>query len=89
MVDGLNRLMRTADGNLASVSGVLQAIARGDLTARMDGDFHGVFAAMRDDANATVAQLTGIVSRIQDASGAIGTASSEIAAGNHDLSQRT
>ncbi|MDR7192525.1 methyl-accepting chemotaxis protein/methyl-accepting chemotaxis protein-1 (serine sensor receptor) [Luteimonas terrae] len=89
MVDGLNRLMQTADGNLADVSTVLQAIARGDLTVRMDGDFQGVFAQMRDDANATVAQLTGIVSRIQQASGAIGTASSEIASGNNDLSQRT
>ncbi|NYZ61832.1 methyl-accepting chemotaxis protein [Luteimonas deserti] len=89
MVDGLNRLMQTADENLADVSRVLQAIARGDLTARMDGDFQGVFAQMRDDANATVAQLTGIVGRIQAASGAIGTASSEIAAGNDDLSRRT
>jgi len=89
MVDGLNRLMQTADGNLADVSRMLQAIARGDLTARMDGDFRGVFAQMRDDANATVAQLTGIVSRIQEASGAIGTASSEIASGNNDLSRRT
>ena len=89
MVDGLNRLMRTADENLADVSRVLQAIARGDLTARMDGEFHGVFAQMRDDANTTVAQLTGIVSRIQEASGAIGTASSEIASGNDDLSRRT
>ncbi|MDR6990832.1 methyl-accepting chemotaxis protein [Luteimonas sp. 3794] len=89
MVDGLNRLMHTADENLADVSTVLQAIAKGDLTARMEGDFQGVFARMRDDANATVAQLTAIVSRIQQASGAIGTASSEIASGNNDLAQRT
>ena len=89
MIEGLNRLMQTADTNLASISSVLQSIADGDLTARMDGDFHGVFAQMRDDANTTVTQLTGIVARIQNASGAIGTASSEIAAGNDDLSRRT
>ncbi|MDR7192531.1 methyl-accepting chemotaxis protein [Luteimonas terrae] len=89
MIEGLNHLMRTADENLADVSTVLQAIARGDLTARMDGEFQGVFAQMRDDANATVSQLTAIVARIQAASGAISTASAEIAAGNDDLSQRT
>ena len=44
MIDGLNQLMETTDGNLAEVSELLQAIARGDLTARMEGDFHGVFA---------------------------------------------
>ena len=89
MVAGLNHLMQTTDGNLAEVSMLLQAIARGDLTARMEGDFHGVFARMRDDANATVAQLTDIVSRIQDASSAINTAAGEIASGNADLSRRT
>ena len=89
MVDGLNRLMETTEGNLADVSELLRAIARGDLTARMEGDFHGVFARMRDDANATVAQLTGIVGRIQQASTSINTAASEIAAGNSDLARRT
>ncbi|MDR6990823.1 methyl-accepting chemotaxis protein [Luteimonas sp. 3794] len=85
----LNGLLDANAVSLDQVSSVLTALARGDLTARMDGDFQGVFAQMRDAANATVAQLAGIVSRIQEASGAIGTASSEIASGNNDLSQRT
>ncbi|NYZ61838.1 methyl-accepting chemotaxis protein, partial [Luteimonas deserti] len=85
----LNGLLDANAASLDQVSGVLTSLADGDLTVRMDGDFQGVFAQMRDDANATVAQLTGIVGRIQAASGAIGTASSEIAAGNDDLSRRT
>ncbi len=89
MVRGLNAMMATSDRNLAQLSALLRAIADGDLTNRMDGDFHGVFATMRDDANATVAQLTDIVRRIQDASGSINTAAGEIASGNHDLSRRT
>ncbi|MFL7976703.1 methyl-accepting chemotaxis protein, partial [Xanthomonas vasicola] len=44
---------------------------------------------MRDDANATTEQLSGIVGRIQHATFSINTAASEIAAGNNDLSQRT
>ena len=89
MVAGLNRLMEVTDGNLAELSSLLQAIARGDLTARMEGDFHGVFARMRDDANATVAQLTSIISRIQAAADSISLAAGEIASGNADLSRRT
>jgi methyl-accepting chemotaxis protein len=89
MVQGLNAMMATSDRNLAQLSALLRAIADGDLTARMDGDFHGVFASMRDDANATVTQLTDIVGRIQDASGSINTAAGEIASGNSDLSRRT
>ncbi|MFG3447923.1 methyl-accepting chemotaxis protein [Stenotrophomonas sp. NPDC047960] len=89
MIEHLNTMMEVADGNLSQLSHLLQAIANGDLTARMQGQFHGVFASMRDDANTTVAQLTQIVSRIQHASGSISTAAGEIASGNNDLSRRT
>ncbi|MEG0886831.1 MAG: hypothetical protein RSH52_37015, partial [Janthinobacterium sp.] len=74
MVSSLNQLMETTDGNLSELSQLLQAIARGDLTAKMQGDFHGVFANMRDDANATVSQLTDIIGRIQHAASSINLA---------------
>ncbi|MBB1116684.1 MCP four helix bundle domain-containing protein [Stenotrophomonas sp. W1S232] len=89
MVANLNQLMATADGNLGSLSQLLRGIAEGDLSVRMHGDYQGVFARMRDDANTTVANLTGIVGRIQQATGNINTAASEIATGNSDLSRRT
>ncbi|MBO9828195.1 HAMP domain-containing protein [Xanthomonas sp. A2111] len=89
MVDSLNQLMATADGNLQALSTLLKAIAAGDLTARMHGDFQGVFATMRDDANATAEQLAAIVARIQTAAASINGAAAEIAAGNDDLSRRT
>ncbi|RBD01571.1 methyl-accepting chemotaxis protein, partial [Xanthomonas oryzae pv. oryzae] len=71
------------------VSRLLGALADGDLSARMQGDFHGVFATMRHDANTTTEQLAQVIGRIQQAAGSIHTASSKIAAGNNDLSQRT
>ncbi|MBB5876450.1 MULTISPECIES: methyl-accepting chemotaxis protein [Xanthomonas] len=89
MVDSLNQLMATADGNLQALSSLLRSIAAGDLTARMHGDFQGVFATMRDDANATTEQLAAIVARIQTAAVSINAAASEIATGNDDLSRRT
>ena len=89
MVQGLNAMMTISDSNLAQLSALLRAIADGDLTARMEGDFHGVFATMRDDANATVGQLTEIVGGIQMAATSINTAAGEIASGNSDLSRRT
>ncbi|QZN81412.1 MCP four helix bundle domain-containing protein [Stenotrophomonas sp. DR822] len=89
MIEQLNSMMEVADGNLGQLSQLLQSIAAGDLTARMDGQFHGVFARMRDDANTTVAQLTQIVSQIQASTSSITLASGEIASGNSDLSRRT
>ncbi|MDI9239961.1 methyl-accepting chemotaxis protein [Lysobacter sp. LF1] len=89
MVEGLNAMMTVSDANLAALSRLLQAVADGDLTARLDGHFDGVFARMRDDANATVDRLTQIVSGIQHASTAIDGAAGRIASGNADLSSRT
>jgi len=89
MVSGLNTLMTTADHNLAALSDLLRNLARGDLRHRIEGEFQGVFATMRDDANSTVTALNGIVGDIQQASAAVTTAAAEIAAGNDDLSRRT
>ncbi|PPV06150.1 chemotaxis protein [Xanthomonas bromi] len=89
MVQDLNAMMEVSDTSLGKLSALLQSIAAGDLTARMNGNFNGVFATMRDDANATTEQLTRIVVRIQSVAGNISAATGEIAAGNQDLSQRT
>ncbi len=89
MINDLNALMDVSDRNLGKRSELLASLAEGDLTARLDGQYHGVFAHMRDDANTTVTQLAGIVGRIQQAASAITGSASEIAAGNNDLSQRT
>ncbi len=89
MVAGLNQLMQATDGNLAQVSSMLRAIADGDLRARMEGEFHGVFARIAGDANTTAAQLATIVADIQQVAGGVREAAMEIASGNSDLSQRT
>ncbi|HEL4113268.1 TPA: MCP four helix bundle domain-containing protein [Stenotrophomonas maltophilia] len=89
MVEHLNGMMASSQASIADVSDVLRAISHGDLTARMDGEYDGVFARMRDDANTTTAQLTGIVRGIQGAADSINNAAQELAAGNNDLSRRT
>ncbi|QGL98059.1 MULTISPECIES: methyl-accepting chemotaxis protein [Stenotrophomonas] len=89
MVEHLNGMMASSQASIADVSDVLRAISHGDLTARMDGEYDGVFARMRDDANTTTAQLTGIVQGIQAAADSINNAAQELAAGNNDLSRRT
>ncbi|WP_369932730.1 methyl-accepting chemotaxis protein [Xanthomonas tesorieronis] len=85
----LNGLLQANGDSIGEVSKLLTALSQGDLTARMHGEFHGVFATMRDDANATAEQLAAIVGRIQAAAVSINAAAGEIAAGNDDLSRRT
>jgi len=85
----LNSLLDATANISGRVSHMLSALAAGDLSARIEGDFEGAYAKIRDDANATAKQLAEIVSRIQEASRVIETGAREIASGNNDLSRRT
>lgn len=89
MVESLNTLMHKTETNLHDIAAVLNAVAQGDLTAHMNGTYHGVFNRMQQDTNQTVAQLLEIVSSIQEASQSISLAASEISVGNNELSART
>ena len=89
MAEGLNGIMRSCDTNLAAVAGVLNGMAAGDLTRRVEGDFVGRFAELQEDSNATTTRLRELIGQVQESVASITTASKEIAAGNTDLSERT
>jgi methyl-accepting chemotaxis protein len=89
LAKAVNRLMDVSERGLSDVAQVLSALARGDLSERMEGDYEGLFEAMKDDANGAAGNLAGIVRQIKEATDAINTAAKEIAMGNSDLSQRT
>ncbi|ODV06239.1 MAG: hypothetical protein ABT20_12990, partial [Rubrivivax sp. SCN 70-15] len=80
---------RTLRVRLAQAEGALAALAGGDLRSNIEigardelGRLLGAVAATRDN-------LARIVSQVRDATDGIQTASTEIASGNADLSQRT
>jgi len=74
---------------LTEIGRVMGRVAEGDLTARMQGEYQGQFAEIRDSIEGSVSQLRSLIGQIQEAAGQINTAASEIAAGNLDLSART
>jgi len=87
--EGINHLMEVSSSGLNEVVRVLGALAKGDLTEKIEGDYRGTFSQLKDDSNRTVEQLTSIVDQIREATEAINVASREIASGNTDLSSRT
>ncbi|MDP2795393.1 MAG: methyl-accepting chemotaxis protein, partial [Sulfurisoma sp.] len=89
LATGLNRFLETSARGLNDVVEVLNALARGDLTKTIEGDYQGTFGQLKDDTNTTVERLREVVGRIKEASDAINVAAQEIAAGNQDLSSRT
>ncbi|HZY67199.1 MAG TPA: methyl-accepting chemotaxis protein, partial [Devosia sp.] len=84
-----NTMMETVDGGLRNAGDVLSALAAADLTRRMEGDYRGAFARLKDDTNAVVDKLTGILARLKKTSYDLKNATGEILAGANDLSERT
>lgn len=89
LAEGLNSLVTTADKGLNDVARVLGAVAKGDLTERIDAEYSGTFGDLKNYCNETTASLTSMLGDIRSAADMIFTASSEIAQGNADLSSRT
>ncbi|HEY8616225.1 methyl-accepting chemotaxis protein [Phenylobacterium sp.] len=67
----------------------LSRLAAGDLGCRIDAEFDGGYAAVREDFNKAVGSLAEAMSRISDASGAVRSGSGEISTAADDLSRRT
>ena len=74
---------------LREVARVVTALAQGDLTATMDGNYEGEFALLRDAVNQSMTSLRDMVGKIYGAANTITSASSQIASGNASLNSRT
>ena len=65
MVRQLNTLMDTADREFADLATVLAAIARGDLSVSMTGEYRGTFAVLQRDINTTIQALSASIRDIE------------------------
>ena len=68
---------------------VLTGISQGNLTQKMEYEYHGTFSQIKGAVNSTVDRLYDMVKHIIEAAQAVNSAASEIASGSTDLSQRT
>jgi methyl-accepting chemotaxis protein len=74
---------------IAQAANLAESVANGDLSARMDVRGDDEVDKLLNALGRMSQNLHGIVSRVRQSSDSIATGSSQIAAGNADLSQRT
>ncbi|MDO8900182.1 MAG: methyl-accepting chemotaxis protein [Phenylobacterium sp.] len=74
---------------MAAIGAGLSAVARGDLMARIDGDFPSEYARLQTDFNAAITSLADAMGAIIGATSSIDGATAEIAQAADDLSRRT
>ena len=87
--EGLNALLKTTDVALTDVKRVFSALAEGDLSQQIEGDYQGGFAQLKSDANSTVEKLQEVIGNISTSASSISQGAGEISLGNRDLSSRT
>ncbi len=86
---GMNDLTETVDRGLSQTVRMMSALASGDLTQRVEGEFKGSFLQLKTDANTMADKIRAIARRISGASREVQGATREIASGVADLSART
>jgi methyl-accepting chemotaxis protein len=87
--EGLNRWADSISGAFGQVKEVLSALAAGDMSRRMEGNYQGELARLQIDVNTMADKLKAIAGRISGASREVQGATREIASGVADLSERT
>ena len=89
LAQSVNNLVETVDRGISETGSVLSALADADLTKRMNGQYAGALARLKDDTNAVGDKLAEVVSQLRSTSQTLKTATGEILAGANDLSERT
>ncbi|RLA16867.1 MAG: hypothetical protein DRQ60_03450, partial [Gammaproteobacteria bacterium] len=85
----VNRLVEVSDHVITDTARVLNAMAAGDLTQKIDAEYQGAFRELKEGINTLGEKFTGVVGKIANGAGEVLGGAREIAAGNIDLSQRT
>ena len=89
LAGSVNALVETVDQGISETGKVLEALARTDLTQRMEGQYKGSFAQLQASTNTVAETLSDVVTRLKSTSRSLKTATSEILSGANDLSERT
>jgi methyl-accepting chemotaxis protein len=87
--EAVNTLSGTVAAALDDLIKMLSALAEGDLTQRIENEYHGSFGTLKNDANTMAERIGGTITDIIAAAREVTNASAEISTSTTDLSQRT
>ncbi|NTH14253.1 HAMP domain-containing protein [Agrobacterium rhizogenes] len=85
----VNELVTSVDRGVAETRRVISALAEGDLTQTMRGEFQGAFGELKDNVNQTMTNLRSVLGEVRAAIDTINGGAGEMRNASGDLSQRT
>ncbi len=84
---GVNDVMKTSEQGLNDVAALLKAFSEGNLSWRIEREYQGLFAAVKQSGNETADQLTRVLSEVRAAADALTGAANQVSATAQSLSQ--
>lgn len=87
LVRSINNTLDAMAAPLREASAVFQKLAAQDLTGRMNGNYDGEFATMKNALNSALANLDEALLRVSIAAEQVGAASTQIGKGSQSLAQ--
>lgn len=85
----VNELLGTVDSGITQTGEVLSAMARADLTKRVEGEYQGAFAKLKDDTNSVADHFSDIIGKLRQTSSSVRLASNDIRGASTELSSWT
>ncbi|MDQ7075064.1 MAG: methyl-accepting chemotaxis protein [Gammaproteobacteria bacterium] len=86
---GINQLSEVIHGVFSNINDVMAKMAQGQLNNRMEGEYQGLFAEVKENVNQTFCRLEEMLLQIQQAADEINHSSKQIAEGNEALFSRS
>ncbi|WP_426304449.1 methyl-accepting chemotaxis protein [Acidovorax facilis] len=87
VAEGLNRIASSSDQGVSGILAVLRRMEHGDMMAKMQGEYHGAFAALSETVNSTVLKLAQTISEVSTTAQTIASATQQVSITAQNLSQ--
>ena len=87
--EGMSKASDEQKQAFTGVSGFVTALAKGDLTKTMQGEYRGEYKVLAEAVNEAKRVLVHMVAKIKETGANVASSADEIASGNEDLSQRS
>ncbi|MBN2009810.1 HAMP domain-containing protein [candidate division KSB1 bacterium] len=87
LIQGLNENTETLMAPITEALQVLEQLADRDLSVKMDGEYHGDYARIKNALNRAVSNLDDGMQKVTNSAEQVATASDQISSGSQSLSQ--
>lgn len=85
----INDLLSAVEAGLEATMGVMDSLARGNLTRRMSGQFEGAFLRLQEDVNRMSSKLECTIRDVADYAASLDRSAAELDQASQELARRT